>query len=90
MRNRFSFARFRGPALALAGLVASACDLDRIIDVQAPDRIVAETFETPGNALTLMAGAGGDLECAYGAHVFAHGVSSDENGGNHGLQAQES
>jgi hypothetical protein len=71
-------------ALAIAG-----CNLDKVIDVQAPDRIVGDTFETPGNALTLMAGAVGDFECAYGAYVFATGVSSDEIAVTDGLQAQE-
>ena len=71
-------------ALALVG-----CNLDKVIAVQAPDRIVGGSFETPGNALTLMAGAVGDFECAYGAYVFVTGVSSDEIAVTDGFQAQE-
>jgi hypothetical protein len=70
--------------------VVAGCNLDRVIAVQAPDRIVADSLETPANADILMAGAVGDFECAYGAYVFVTGVSSDEIEVTSGLQAQES
>ena len=84
--------RITGPYSTLAIVLAFAmlgCNLDKVINVQAPDRIVGDTFEKPGNALTLMAGAVGDFECAYGAYVFETGVSSDEIAVTDGLQAQE-
>jgi len=93
MRARLIFCRrlFRASWTIgiMFALVLAGCNLDNVISVQAPDRIVGDTFETPGNALTLMAGAVGDFECAYGAYVFATAVSSDEIAVTDGLQAQE-
>jgi hypothetical protein len=49
-----------------------------LVDVDAPDRVVGETLETPENALTLMAGAVGDFECALASYIVATGLTGDE------------
>jgi hypothetical protein len=52
--------------------------LDELIEVNAPDRIQAESLEQPGNALTLLAGAIGDFECAFGQAVVFGGTFTEE------------
>src|SRR5688500_11162278 len=63
-------------ALLLAPL--AACDLDKLLEVDAPSRIPATSLETPGNATLLVNSAVGDFECAYGAYVVVGGLIGEE------------
>jgi hypothetical protein len=63
-------------ALLLAPL--AACDLDKLLEVDAPSRIPASSLETPGNAILLVNSAVGDFECAYGAYVVVGGLIGEE------------
>lgn len=68
----------RGLLLLAVALGAAACDLDDLLDVEAPDRIPAEGLAVPANAQLLVNGAIGDFECAYGAYVALTGVMAGE------------
>lgn len=59
-------------------VVAGACDVGDLLDVDAPDRIPAEGLATPRNAELLTMGAVGDFECAYGAYVALTAVMAGE------------
>lgn len=65
----------------LAGLLAvgaAACDVDSLLEVDAPSQMPADRLENPRNAALLVNGAVADFECAYGAFVVVMGVMSDE------------
>ena len=64
-------------ALGVAAL-AGGCDVNDLLNVDAPDRIPAEGLITPQNAELLVNGAVGDFECAYGAYVALSGVIAGE------------
>lgn len=66
--------------MALLGglLTAAGCNIDDLLDVEAPDRIPAEGLAVPENAVLLVNGAVGDFECAYGAYVALSGVMAGE------------
>jgi hypothetical protein len=70
-------------------LVAGCSTLDSLIDVDAADRIVGETLETPENAPVLIAGMVGDFECALTNYIQAAGLAADEYMVTDGLTAQE-
>jgi hypothetical protein len=65
-------------ALGVISLAAGCNLLDELVNVEAPSRIDAEVLEQPGNAGTLLDGAIGDFECAFGMYVLFQGVMSDE------------
>lgn len=66
-------------ALGVAPLLGGCGDfLDRLISVEAPSRIQAETLETPENAGRLLDGAVGDFECAFGHYVLFQSVFTEE------------
>ncbi len=70
-----------GPALLLAAAVGlGGCTdfLNDLVDVDAPDRITAATYEVPENVPTLIAGMVADFECALTGYVAASGVAGDE------------
>jgi starch-binding outer membrane protein, SusD/RagB family len=67
---------FRVLAMAVIALLLAACD--DLVEVTAPDRITAESYETPANADKLIAGAVADFECALAQFVSATGIASDE------------
>ncbi|HEX6052613.1 MAG TPA: RagB/SusD family nutrient uptake outer membrane protein [Gemmatimonadaceae bacterium] len=56
----------------------AACDLDTLLQVDAPSRIPADRLETPANATLLVNSAVGDFECAYGAYTVAGGLIGEE------------
>lgn len=72
--------RTRGLGL-LVGLLASgtgACDVNGLLDVEAPSQMPADRLENPRNAALLVNGAVADFECAFGAFVVVSGIMSDE------------
>jgi len=64
--------------LSLAGALSGCGFLDDLVGVDAPSRIVATTFETPGNAAVLLAGAIGDFQCALAHYIVAGGLVGEE------------
>ncbi|MBI4501310.1 MAG: RagB/SusD family nutrient uptake outer membrane protein [Gemmatimonadetes bacterium] len=63
--------------LALTGAAGlSACD--KLLDVELPTRIVAETLEDPALAATLVNSAVADFECAYVNYAAGTGTLVDE------------
>lgn len=67
-----------GLLLLAVVLSAAACDLEALLDVEAPDRIPAEGLVVPENASLLVSGAVSDFECAYGAYVALSGMMAGE------------
>jgi len=77
--NRRWRAALTSLVIASVNVTTSACDLlDGLIDVEAPGRIVAETFEGPDNAATLLVGTIGDFECAFVHYVIGGGLMGEE------------
>lgn len=66
-----------GFAALLAGSVAG-CDLDGLLEVTDPSRLLAEDVEVPAQAGALMAGIEADFICAHGASVQVTAILSDE------------
>ncbi len=63
-------------ALLLAPL--AACDVEGLLDVDAPGQIPADRLEDPQYAGLLVNGAAADFECAIGAFVLVGGIMGDE------------
>jgi starch-binding outer membrane protein, SusD/RagB family len=65
--------------VAFGALGLGACDfLSDLLNVTAPDRIVADTYETPENVPMIAAGMVADFECALAHFITATGIASDE------------
>jgi starch-binding outer membrane protein, SusD/RagB family len=78
MRNRQLQRGIEGFVIASLVLGTAACDVNSLLDVDAPSQVPSERLETPRNAALLVNGAIADFECAYGAFVMVMGVMSDE------------
>lgn len=63
--------------LALAAAL-TACDPSALLDVNAPDRVPAETLDDPKQAALMVNSTIADFECAYGAFVLVEAIISDE------------
>jgi hypothetical protein len=70
-------ARACGSVVLLAVSVAG-CDLNDLLDVEDPSRLLAENVETPAQAATLVNGMEADFLCAFGSYVQATAILSDE------------
>jgi starch-binding outer membrane protein, SusD/RagB family len=72
--------RTRGTLVGVAviAIVASACDLDRILRVEQAGAVDAEDLENPVNAHFLVTGAIADFDCALGAYVVNQGLLGNE------------
>lgn len=76
--------RARGHWVAMAAaaiaVIASitACNTDQLLNVQAPDRVPAETLDDPTQAGLIVNGAVADFECAYASYALATAIMSDE------------
>ena len=77
----------RGPTGALArglvaavcaGLLATACNPDSLLDVQVPNSVPSDIFSSPTYATLMVNSVIGDFECAFGSFVLAEGLASDE------------
>lgn len=69
-------------ALAIPGvitlLVATGCDLSKVLQVQPANLIPADTLEQPANAALLVAGAASDFDCAYNSFVVVGALIGEE------------
>lgn len=70
----------RASSLALLGfaILVTACDVQKILEEEAPSRVDAETLNNPAFAQLLVDGAVGDLECALTQYIVAAGLVGDE------------
>lgn len=64
--------------VALIGLAASACDLDRILRVEQAGAVDAEDLANPVNARFLVSGAIADFDCALGAYAVSQALMGNE------------
>ena len=67
-------------ALGVLGAPLAACDLDELLEVEAPSQIPADELETPESAPLLVNGAIADFECALGSFIVATAIFTDEFG----------
>jgi starch-binding outer membrane protein, SusD/RagB family len=79
--NRLS--RVRRGALAMTtvvgtALIITACDTDRLLDVDTPANVPVSMLDDPTNATLMVNSAVADFECAFGAMVAVEGIISDE------------
>ena len=79
--NRLS--RVRRGALAMAtvvgaALIVTACDTDRLLDVDTPANVPVSMLDDPKNAVLMVNSAVADFECALGGMVAVEGIISDE------------
>ena len=69
--------RAGGMATVLAVLVGS-CDVEGLLEVSDPSRLLAEDVEIPSQVNALMAGLEADFVCGFGTHVLVSAVLTDE------------
>jgi hypothetical protein len=65
-------------AAAMVTLALAACNTDRLLDVQAVDRVDAPLFANPSQAALMVRSAIADFECAYASAALVEGIISDE------------
>ncbi|MDQ3606383.1 MAG: RagB/SusD family nutrient uptake outer membrane protein [Gemmatimonadota bacterium] len=68
----------RALALMLAVTPLAGCDMDRLLESEAPTRLEAERLQSPTQAGLLLNGAIADFECAHGAFVAGSALMGDE------------
>jgi len=68
--------RLRAGVMLLAIVVGGACN--SLLDVRVPGSVPVATLDDPGLAITLVNGALGEFECAYGNYVTTTAVLSAE------------
>ncbi|HEX6051922.1 MAG TPA: hypothetical protein VFZ21_21785, partial [Gemmatimonadaceae bacterium] len=61
---------------ALGGLVA--CNLDKVLSVDAPSRVLPGDLENPANARVIINGVVADFECAFGSYTLVGGTVGEE------------
>lgn len=67
------------PLLLGAVVIATTgCDLDSLLEVSDPSRLLAENVETPAQIGAIMSGVEADFICAHGAFVLVTAALSDE------------
>ena len=64
--------------IALLAVSVAGCDLNSLLDVTDPSRLLAGDVETSAQAGALMIGLEGDFLCAHGAYVLVQADLSDE------------
>jgi starch-binding outer membrane protein, SusD/RagB family len=64
--------------VAVLGLAAAGCDLDRILRVEQAGAVDASDLENPINAHFLVTGAIADFDCALGAYVVGQSLLGNE------------
>jgi hypothetical protein len=73
--------RVGGRVLLLAAAtvaVLAACNTDRLLDVNALDRVEASLYDDPKNAALMVNSAVADFECAYASAALVEGLIADE------------
>lgn len=78
MRTMGGRARRAWLAAALLPAALAACDVEGLLEVDAPGQIPAERLEDPQYASLLVNGAVADFECALGAFILVGGIMGDE------------
>jgi hypothetical protein len=73
-----SHVRGRGLVAAAALALLAACSTDRLLDVNAVDRVDASLFDKPGNAALMVNSVVADFECAYASAALVEGLIADE------------
>ncbi|MBI4539556.1 MAG: RagB/SusD family nutrient uptake outer membrane protein [Gemmatimonadetes bacterium] len=63
---------------ALLAVSVAGCDLDSLLDVTDPSRLLADHVETPAQASALVNGVEADFICALGSYLLVTAVLSDE------------
>ena len=70
----------RGGVMAFACVALSGCrdSLNKLLAVQAPGRVIADSLNGPRYAALLVQSAVTDFECGFAAYVTAGGLFGDE------------
>ena len=68
----------RGMVATVALTLVAACNTDRLLDVNAVDRVDAGLFDKPENAALMVNSVVADFECAFAAAALVEGIISDE------------
>lgn len=71
--------RWHAPLLGLVGaLLLTGCNIDKLLRIETPSRVVESSFLVPENAALITSSAVADFECAWGAWIVAGGLASGE------------
>jgi hypothetical protein len=65
-------------SVAVAAALLGACNVEKALKVESPNRIPAGGLENPANASLLVMGAVSDFDCAFGSFVVVGGLMGDE------------
>src|SRR5206468_2122402 len=68
----------RGLVAAASLALLAACSTDRLLDVNAVDRVDASLFDKPENAALMVNSVVADFECAYASAALVEGLIADE------------
>jgi hypothetical protein len=71
-------ARYALAGFALLAVVGCRDSLNKLLEVQAPGRVIADSLKGPRNAALLVQSAVTDFECGFAAYVTAGGLFGDE------------
>lgn len=72
-RRRFA------PVLAAGMLLGTtACDIDKLLEIETPSRVAEDQYLVPENANLIASSAVADFECALGAYIVAGGLAAGE------------
>lgn len=67
------------PLLAAAvTLGTTACNLDKLLEIETPSRVAEDRYLVPENANLIVTSAVADFECALGAYIVAGGLAAGE------------
>ena len=79
MKKSKTVMRALGMAAVLIAVTATACDLNKALEVQPANLIDAVALEaSPANASLLVNGAAADFDCAFGSYVVVGGLIGEE------------
>jgi hypothetical protein len=72
--------RRTGPALAvlLAAMTVAACDLDSILEVEIPGKVLEASLDNPALAAVLVRSVLADVECSWNNYAAGAAIHSDE------------
>lgn len=77
---RGSVGRRRAAVLVTAALLAgtTACNLDKLLEIETPSRVSEDDYLVPANANLIASSAVADFECALGGYIVAAGLAAGE------------
>lgn len=70
--------RFLPLLAATMVLGTTACDLDKLLEIETPSRVAEDRYLVPENASLIVTSAVADFECALGAYIVAGGLAAGE------------